>query len=167
MKPLNRTAESDVESGFSASKIAKAAASLTDPCSATTPAKLCRGTGLDRAEYAELKEARGEVLWKAIEEFIPDIRERSVYSAVGTPLTHERYLRREGGTYGAAWKAGEKSFPGHSAPFDDLYCCGDSTFPGIGVPAVCGSGIAVAHAIAPVEKHLKLLDNMRKAGTLS
>ena len=108
-----------------------------------------------------------QVLWKAVEEFIPDIRERAVYSSVGTPLTHERFLRRPEGTYGSAWKAGEKTFPGHASPVDGLYCCGDSTFPGIGVPAVCGSGMAVAHAIAPVDKHLRLLNEMRRAGTLA
>ena len=93
--------------------------------------------------------------------------ERAVYSSIGTPLTHERFLRRPEGTYGSAWKAGEKTFPGHASPVDGLYCCGDSTFPGIGVPAVCGSGMAVAHAIVPASKHLKLLDEMRRAGTLA
>ena len=123
--------------------------------------------GLDREAYREKKEARAEVLWEAVEEFIPDIRKRAVYSSIGTPLTHERFLRRPEGTYGSAWKAGEKTFPGHASPVDGLYCCGDSTFPGIGVPAVCGSGMAVAHAIVPASKHLKLLDEMRRAGTLA
>ena len=122
--------------------------------------------GLDKEAYLEKKETRAEVLWKAAEEFIPDIRERSVYSSIGTPLTHERFLRRPEGTFGSAWKAGEKTFPGHSSPVKGLYCCGDSTFPGIGVPAVAGSGMAVAHAIAPVDKHLRLLEDMRQAGTL-
>ena len=125
--------------------------------------------GLDRAsaEYKAKKEARAEVLWKAVERFIPDIRRRAVVSSVGTPLTHERFLRREGGTFGPAFKAGDRAFPGHKAPVDGLFCCGDSTFPGIGVPAVAGSGIAVAHAIAPVGKHLALLSEMRRAGTLA
>jgi len=122
--------------------------------------------GLDRDAYTAKKEARAEVLWKAVEEFIPDIRERAVYSSVGSPLTHERYLRREGGTFGPAFKAGRRAFPGHASPLAGLYCCGDSTFPGIGVPAVAGSGIAAAHAIAPVEKQLELLGRMRAAGTL-
>jgi hypothetical protein len=33
-------------------------------------------------------------------------------SFVGTPLTHERYLRRARGSYGPAFKAGEALFPG-------------------------------------------------------
>ena len=62
--------------------------------------------------------SRSCVLWRAVEEFIPDIRERAVYSSIGTPLTHERFLRRPEGTYGSAWKAGEKTFPGHASPVD-------------------------------------------------
>eukprot|EP00310_Coccolithus_braarudii_P016924 CAMPEP_0183360166 /NCGR_PEP_ID=MMETSP0164_2-20130417/54497_1 /TAXON_ID=221442 /ORGANISM="Coccolithus pelagicus ssp braarudi, Strain PLY182g" /LENGTH=572 /DNA_ID=CAMNT_0025534465 /DNA_START=55 /DNA_END=1773 /DNA_ORIENTATION=- len=122
-----------------------------------------RWEALDRAsdEYAALKEERAQPLWSAIERFIPDIRERAVVSCVGTPLTHERYLRRHRGSYGPAWAAGEETFPGHKSPVEGLWCCGDSTFPGIGVPAVAGSGIAVANGIASLEKHLELLDEMR------
>ena len=116
--------------------------------------------------YKDLKERRAEVLWEAVETFIPDIRKRAVVASVGTPLTHARYLRREAGTFGPAFAAGERAFPGHKSPLAGLFCCGDSTFPGIGVPAVAGSGIAVAHAIAPTRKHLALLDEMRAKGTL-
>jgi len=127
-----------------------------------------RWEGLDRAsdEYKALKEERSRPLWEAIERFIPDIRERAVVSDVGTPLTHERYLRRHRGSYGPAWAAGEDAFPGHKSPVDGLWCCGDSTFPGIGVPAVAGSGIAVANSIASLEKHLGLLEEMRERGCL-
>ena len=117
--------------------------------------------GLDRDAYREKKEERGEVLWKAVEEFIPDIRERAVYSSVGTPLTHERFLRRPEGTYGSAWKAGQKTFPGHASPVDGLHCCGDSTFPGIGVPAVAASGMITAHSILDVGTHWANLDKLR------
>ena len=78
----------------------------------------------------------------------------------------ERYLRRHRGSYGPAFAAGERAFPGHRSPIDGLWCCGDSTFPGIGVPAVAGSGIAVANSIAPLGKHLELLDELRAADCL-
>jgi len=122
-----------------------------------------RWEGLDRKsdEYKALKEERSQRLWAAVERFIPDIRERAVVSSVGTPLTHERFLRRHRGSYGPAFAAGEKAFPGHKSPVEGLWCCGDSTFPGIGVPAVAGSGIAVANSIAPLAKHLELLDELR------
>lgn len=132
---------------------------------ATEPYELYEN--LDRKAYLELKESRAQVLWKAIEQFIPDIRERTVVSMVGTPLTHERFLRRPRGTYGPGYKAGQQAFPGHTSPhFRNLYHCGDSTFPGIGVPAVAGSGIAVANSIAPLAKHRKLLEEMRKRGQI-
>jgi hypothetical protein len=37
---------------------------------------------------------------QALERFIPDIRERTELCMVGTPLTHERFLRRHRGSYG-------------------------------------------------------------------
>jgi phytoene dehydrogenase-like protein len=39
-------------------------------------------------------------------------------------------------------------------------CCGDSTFPGIGLPAVAASGMIVANTLAPVQKHLEMLKDI-------
>eukprot|EP00798_Chlamydomonas_sp_ICE-L_P031701 gene31701-6905_t len=38
--------------------------------------------------------------------------------------------------------------------------CGDSTFPGIGVPAVAASGTIAANTLATVAQHKKLLDEL-------
>ncbi|EPS61446.1 hypothetical protein M569_13352, partial [Genlisea aurea] len=118
--------------------------------------------GLDRRshEYKELKARRSEVLWKAVERALGAgfDREKCEVKSVGTPLTHERFLRRNKGSYGPAIKAGEGSFPGHTTPIPQLYCCGDSTFPGIGVPAVAASGAIVANTLVSVRKHYELLD---------
>ena len=38
--------------------------------------------------------------------------------------------------------------------------CGDSTAPGIGVPAAAASGLICANTLAPVWSHLKLLSQM-------
>ena len=51
-----------------------------------------------------------------------------------TPLTHQRFLNRHKGSYGPAIRAGEASFPFPGTPVDGLLVCGDSVFPGIGVP---------------------------------
>ena len=67
-------------------------------------------------------------------------------------------FRRNRGTYGPAVQAGSDTFPGHSTPIAQLYCCGDSTFPGIGVPAVAASGAIVANSLVSVSQHSKLLD---------
>ena len=48
-------------------------------------------------------------MWKAIERVIPDIRQRQDVVQIGTPLTHERFLRRHRGTYGPAVVAGEQT----------------------------------------------------------
>ena len=60
--------------------------------------------GLDRTseEYKQLKKERAQVLYKAIERVIPDLRERIEVELIGSPLTHERFLRRPQGTYGMA-----------------------------------------------------------------
>ncbi|AUT01100.1 carotene isomerase [Nostoc sp. CENA543] len=115
--------------------------------------------GMDRRsqEYEQKKRSRAEVMWQALERIIPDIRSRCEISLVGTPLTHERFLRRHRGTYGPAISAAVGLFPGHSTPLSGLMCCGDSTFPGIGLPAVAASGMIVANSFVPVSQHLAML----------
>jgi phytoene dehydrogenase-like protein len=115
--------------------------------------------GMDRRSeaYQQLKQERAEVMWQALERVIPDIRERVELTLIGTPLTHQRYLRRHHGTYGPAHRAGQALFPGSTTPLSALLCCGDSTFPGIGIPAVAASGAIAANTIAPLTKHLEIL----------
>lgn len=121
--------------------------------------------GLDRRspQYAAQKQQRAEVMWRALERIIPDIRRRCELTLVGTPLTHERFLRRHRGSYGPAISAANGLFPTGTTPLKGLYCCGDSSFPGIGLPAVAASGMIVANTIAPVEQHLTML---RRVGIL-
>ncbi|AUC60728.1 FAD-dependent oxidoreductase [Cyanobacterium sp. HL-69] len=126
---------------------------------ATEPYSLWAGLSRNSDEYNELKKVRSHVMWSALERFIPDIRERCEVTLIGTPLTHQRYLRRYRGTYGAAWNADEGLFPGSTTPINNLYCCGDSTFPGIGVPAVAASGMITANTLASVWQHLQVLNN--------
>jgi phytoene dehydrogenase-like protein len=125
-----------------------------------------RWEGLDRKseEYQQLKEKRSQYLWKVLEKVIPDIRARSKLVQVGTPLTHQRFLNRYSGSYGPAINAGEGSFPFPKTPIDGLLLCGDSCFPGIGVPAVAGSGILAANSVSldSIGKQLKLLEGLKK-----
>jgi len=134
---------------------------------ATEPYELW--AGLDRAsvEYKELKRKRAAPLYAAIEKFIPDVRERTEVELIGSPLTHERFLRRFRGTYGPELPAGERNFPGAKTQIDGLLMCGDSTWPGIGVPAVAGSGIAAVHAFVDVDSQKELLDDLRSKGVLT
>mmetsp|Transcript_31762 Transcript_31762/g.38373 ORF Transcript_31762/g.38373 Transcript_31762/m.38373 type:complete len:589 (-) Transcript_31762:154-1920(-) len=119
--------------------------------------------GMDRTskEYKDKKAEAVECLWVALERVIPDIRSRAEVTLEGTPLTHQRFLRRHHGTYGPAIEAGKGTFPGPGTPIPGLYRCGDSTQPGIGLPAVAASGMIAANTLAPVWKHWELLSKIK------
>jgi carotene isomerase len=105
-------------------------------------------TGWQRDEgYQEKKRARSQSLFEALARVIPDVRDRIVLEEIGTPLTHARFLHRYQGTYGPAIAAGKGSFPNCFTPIRGLYRVGDSTMPGIGVPAVAASGILCANTL--------------------
>ncbi len=111
----------------------------------------------DRIGYEEKKHLKAQTLYRALERIIPDIRERVVLELIGTPLTHAHYLRRYQGTYGPAIAAGQGMFPGPHTPILGLYRVGDSTMPGIGVPAVAASGILCANTLVKPQVHLPVL----------
>jgi phytoene dehydrogenase-like protein len=63
------------------------------------------------------------------------------------------------------WRAQAKRsshalFAGPTTPIPGLYACGDSTFPGIGLPAVAASGALCANTLAPLGSHLQLLGSL-------
>jgi len=126
-------------------------------------------------EYEAYKKERVEVLWRAVERCIPDVRERVEFSIIGSPLAHEAFLRRDRGTYGLAWAAGTSApysgilgqflpfpFPNLKTPVDGLLRCGDSCFPGIGTPSAAASGAIAANTMTHVDNHLKLLSEASK-----
>lgn len=88
---------------------------------------------------------------------IPDVRERTELELVGTPLTHQLYLRRYKGTYGPGISAARATFPRATTPVPGLLGCGDSYLPGIGVPAAAASGMIAANTLVPVPDHVNLL----------
>ena len=114
-------------------------------------------------EYKEFKEKRAEVLWRAVESIIPDARNRAVIELVGSPITHERFLRRPRGTYGAAT---EDYLKDGSTPIKGLVLCGDGVFPGIGVPSVCISGASAANSMVDICEHWKCMDSLQRKGLM-
>lgn len=108
--------------------------------------------------YHQKKQERSQSLYRALERIIPDIRQRVVLELIGTPLTHAYYLRRYQGTYGPAIAAGKGLFPSTYTPIPGLYRVGDSTMPGIGVPAVAASGILCANTLVKPEQTAQLLN---------
>ena len=116
--------------------------------------------------YKALKKERSQFLFKALDKILPEdfcIQDRAVLTQIGTPLTHARFLRRHQGSYGPAIIAGEQSFPFPTTPIDGLLLCGDSCFPGIGVPAVAGSGLLAANSVSfdSIPGQLKLLQKIK------
>lgn len=102
---------------------------------------------LSREQYQQKKEEAGDFLISAIER------------QVGTPLTHARFLRKPRGAYGWRVLAGS-NLPGHTTPLPGLHLCGDSTYPGIGVPSAAMSGHICANNILSVPEHWALLDRI-------
>mmetsp|Transcript_12021 Transcript_12021/g.28767 ORF Transcript_12021/g.28767 Transcript_12021/m.28767 type:complete len:580 (+) Transcript_12021:98-1837(+) len=130
---------------------------------ATEPYEWWEGLDRDSDDYKKKKEEAADFLWSAIEEYVPDARNRAVPGTVqiGTPLTHERFLRRTRGAYGPRVEAGKSTLPGHKTPLDGLLLCGDFTFPGIGVPATAASGAVTANTLVSVPQHLGMLSKIR------
>ncbi|MBW4614137.1 MAG: NAD(P)/FAD-dependent oxidoreductase [Desmonostoc vinosum HA7617-LM4] len=117
--------------------------------------------GWERGDgYEGKKRQKAESLYRALERIIPNIRERVVLELIGTPLTHAHYLRRYQGTYGPAIAAGKGMFPSTHTPIQGLYRVGDSTMPGIGVPAVAASGILCANTLVERSKTAELLESL-------
>ncbi len=100
------------------------------------------------ADYQRLKAALTERILDAVECFVPGLRERTVFRALGTPLTNVRFLHAtRGGIYGT-----EKTL-GNLGPFSfgvetdipGLFQCGASTL-APGINGVTHSGISAAAA---------------------
>ena len=112
----------------------------------------------DRKAYEEKKKEKCDVLFKALETVIPDVRSRVVLELLASPASHEKWLRRYRGTYGAVIPA-PKMFPGPAVKgVKNLYRVGDSVAPGVGVPAAAGSGVICANTLTSLEDHFKFLD---------
>lgn len=125
-------------------------------------------SGLDRGSdaYHKKKAEAADFLWSAVEQYIPDARSRSIKAVeqVGTPLTHERFLRRARGSYGPRIEAGNRlgvTLPSHKTVIKALWQCGDFSFPGIGVPAAAAGGAVTAFSILGVRQHLAMLNQIK------
>ena len=114
---------------------------------------------LDQNEsaYKDLKEERCSVLLNALRKIIPDIDERIDIKMLGTPLSHKQFTNTYCGSYGPALSASKGLFPGCKTPVKNLFACGASTFPGIGIPAVSASGAYAAEHIIGKKSFKNLL----------
>ena len=85
-----------------------------------------------------------------LEAILPGLGGAIRHQEIGTPRTHRRFLGRMGGSYGpipALRLPGLLPMPFNRTGLQNLYCVGDSCFPGQGLNAVAFSGFACAHRI--------------------
>tara|TARA_Y100001968_G_scaffold331887_1_gene388094 strand:+ start:2703 stop:4256 length:1554 start_codon:yes stop_codon:yes gene_type:complete len=117
---------------------------------AFTPSSIEKWENLSPKEYKEKKINYSEKIINQIESYIPNLNSSITHREIGTPKTHKRFLGRYNGTYGPIPRKALKGLlpmPFNSTSIKNLFCVGDSCFPGQGLNAVAFSGFACAHKI--------------------
>ncbi len=105
---------------------------------------------LSRKEYLKKKEEYFEFIINKISKIIPEIKDSIDHKEIGTPKTHKKFLGRFEGSYGPIPNKkllGLLPMPFNTTNVKNLYCVGDSCFPGQGLNAVAFSGYACAHKV--------------------
>ncbi|MBL1209680.1 MAG: carotene isomerase [Geminocystis sp. GBBB08] len=118
---------------------------------AFSPSSMEYWENLSTQQYEYKKEEAAGYLIQRLEKIFPGLDTGLDYMEIGTPRTHRRFLGRINGTYGpipAKRLKGLLSMPFNRTAIKNLYCVGDSTFPGQGLNAVAFSGFSCAHRIA-------------------
>jgi len=85
-----------------------------------------------------------------ISTILPNLEQNIDHKEIGTPKTHKKFLGRYEGSYGpipSKKLLGLLPMPFNTTKIQNLYCVGDSCFPGQGLNAVAFSGYACAHKI--------------------
>ena len=117
---------------------------------AFTPSSINEWENLSREEYLEKKENYFLFLVEKISKIIPNLEQNIDHKEIGTPKTHRKFLGRFQGSYGPIPNKkllGLLPMPFNTTKIKNLYCVGDSCFPGQGLNAVAFSGYACAHKI--------------------
>jgi len=117
---------------------------------AFTPSSIKNWEGITRKEYLQKKNEYYEFMLGRISKIIPDINKNIEHKEIGTPKTHKKFLGRHEGSYGPIPRKkllGLLPMPFNTTKINNLYCVGDSCFPGQGLNAVAFSGYACAHKI--------------------
>ncbi|MEC4806016.1 MAG: carotene isomerase [Jaaginema sp. PMC 1079.18] len=115
-----------------------------------TPSWISEWQNLSPSKYEAKKEQAAAQLIHRLEAIFPGIESKLDYQEIGTPRTHRRFLGRDDGTYGPIPQRkllGLLGMPFNRTAIKNLYCVGDSTFPGQGLNAVAFSGMSCAHRI--------------------
>jgi len=117
---------------------------------AFTPSSMKEWESLTRKEYLKKKEDYFEYILSKISKILPGIKDSIEHKEIGTPKTHKKFLGRFEGSYGPIPNKklfGLLPMPFNTTNINNLYCVGDSCFPGQGLNAVAFSGYACAYKI--------------------
>jgi len=117
---------------------------------AFTPSSMSEWEGLSRKDYLQKKEQYFSFLVDKISIILPNLEQNIDHKEIGTPKTHKKFLGRYEGSYGPIPNKkllGLLPMPFNTTKIENLYCVGDSCFPGQGLNAVAFSGYACAHKI--------------------
>lgn len=100
-------------------------------------------------DYRAQKRELTDLVLGRLERIIPNLRASIDHIEAATPRTNERYIHRPGGTYGLLLRRSRDLMlrPQNTTPVRNLFCAGDSCFPGQGVTAVAASGAACARIV--------------------
>jgi prolycopene isomerase len=118
---------------------------------AFTPSWIDEWQKLSPQEYQQKKEAAANRLIDRLKKLFPKLDTGLDYLEIGTARTHRRFLSRMDGSYGPIPRRkllGLLGMPFNRTAIPNLYCVGDSTFPGQGLNAVAFSGFACGHRLA-------------------
>ena len=117
---------------------------------AFTPSNMSEWESLSNKDYLEKKHHDANRVIEKLDNILPGISSNICHREIGTPKSHKRFLGRFDGSYGPI---PSKKLPGllfmpfNTTGIKNLYCVGDSCFPGQGLNAVAFSGFACAHKI--------------------
>ncbi len=117
---------------------------------AFTPSSMDEWEGLSPALYKEKKQNDANLVINKLENIFPGLQDSISHREIGTPRSHRRFLGRFKGSYGpipSKLLPGLLTMPFNTTSIKDLFCVGDSCFPGQGLNAVAFSGYACAHKI--------------------
>ncbi len=98
-------------------------------------------------KYEEAKQEVEDFIVEQLREKLPGFRDAQIgVIDTATPVSWENWVYRKKGRVGGIPQSMARSllnWTPHETPFKGLYLCGDTTFPGQGIPGVTLSGINV------------------------
>lgn len=107
-------------------------------------------------DYDRTKEAVEAWILEALRQNLPGFADAVVLESFGsTPVTWQNWVYRKNGRVGGIPQSMKRSLLDWSsagAPFEGLYLCGDTVYPGQGIPGVTLSGINVYYRSSKIRK---------------